>query len=224
MQLPSKTPARFLSDHVAFFPVLFVVLVSWYAYRVLFSFPVWFDETVGKAVFFGFPVWLYVTTTASRAIPDTFAPAKLKPGLLLGIAVGGIFGFVMSLLSLAQRGGVVQAVWLFESPLFWREFLLALLTAFWETLLFFSFAMTVILEKFRSWSMVQQVLLTAVIFLIFHVPNTVLRFDAAGVGGQVFILFLFAVGQAFLFASRRNAYALVLSHAIWGMVLLVHAW
>lgn len=224
--MPSSNtrPARYLSSHVAFFPVLAVVLVCWYIYRLLFNFPVWFDETVGKAIFFGFPVWLYVTITASKSIPETFSLPKLKPGLLLGIAVGGIFGFVMSILSLSQRGGVVQAVWLFESPEFWREFFLALLTGFWETLLFYSFVLTVILEKFKNWPMVTQVLLAAVIFLVFHVPNTVLRFDAAAVGGQVFILFLFAIGQGFLFAARRNAYALVLSHAIWGMVLLVHAW
>ncbi len=224
MQSTSNQPAQYLRRHVAFFPVILVVLLSWFAYRILFNFPVWFDETVGKAIFFGLPVWLYVTITATNSIPDSFSLPKLKPGLLLGVAVGGIFGFVMSILSLAQRGGVVQAVWLFESPEFWREFFLALMTGFWETLLFFSFALTVIIEKFKNWPMVTQVLLAAVIFLVFHVPNTVLRFDAAAVGGQVFILFLFAIGQGFLFAARRNAYALVLSHAIWGMVLLVHAW
>ena len=118
---------------------------------------------------------------------------------------------------------MVQAVSLFDSNMFWYEFVLALFTAFWETLLFFSFIMTVIQKKFKSWSMVSQVFLVALIFLVFHIPNTILRFDLALVLPQIFILLLFAIGQGFLFYSRKNSFALVLSHAIWGMVLLVHS-
>lgn len=142
----------------------------------------------------------------------------------MGLAVGGVFGFVASLIAIAQRGGVVDAVWLFNSELFWREFLLAMLTAFWETLLFYSFALTVIQEKFTSWSVNKQVLLAAVIFLLFHIPNTIMRFDLVAITPQLMLMFLFGLGQAYLFIARRNAYALILSHAIWGMVLLVHFW
>lgn len=215
---------KVLSRHILFFPLLTMVLVLWLLYRSLFNFPVWFDETVGKALFFGLPVWVYVTVTGYEKIVETFASYKLKEGLLLGIAIGGIYGFVMSILSLAQSGATVEAVMLFDSPLFWQEFSLALLTSFWETLLFFSFVMTIILEKYKKWSMTKSVLFTAVIFLIFHIPNTFLRFSGVQVASQLFILALFAIGQALLFYDRRNAFALVLSQAIWGMVLLVHAW
>lgn len=201
-----------------------MVLVLWLLYRSLFDFPVWFDETVGKALFFGLPVWVYVTITGFDKISETFSSYKLKEGLMLGIAVGGIYGFVMSILSLMQTGAVVEAVMLFDTPAFWREFSLALLTSFWETLLFFSFVMVVVMEKFKSWSMLRTVLFTAVVFLIFHIPNTILRFEGVQILSQLFILALFAIGQALLFYDRKNAFALVLSQAIWGMVLLVHAW
>ncbi len=208
---------------VVFFPLVFLTLVLWFLYRGLFSFPVWFDETVGKALFFGLPVWLYLSVSDGKSILATFSPRKLKSGLLLGITVGGVFGFVFSLLSVIQSGGVVQAVELFDSSKFWYEFALAIFTGFWETLLFFSFIMTLIKEKFPDWSIAKHVLLTAFIFLVFHIPNTLLRYDATLVAPQLFTLLLFAIGQGFLFYSRKNAYALVLSHAIWGMVLLVHA-
>lgn len=207
---------------VVFFPLVILTLILWFLYRGLFSFPVWFDETIGKALFFGLPVWLYLSVSSGKSILETFAPRKIKSGLLLGITVGGVFGFVFSLLSIMQSGGVVQAVNLFESNQFWYEFVLAIFTAFWETLLFFSFIMTLIKEKFENWSITKHVLLTAVIFLIFHIPNTLLRYDISLVAPQLFTLLLFAIGQGFLFYSRKNAYALVLSHAIWGMVLLVH--
>lgn len=208
---------------IVFFPLVILTLVMWFLYRGLFEFPVWFDETIGKALFFGLPVWLYLGVADNVAILDTFSFRKLKTGLLLGITVGGVFGFVFSLLSILQSGGVVQAVNLFDSSLFWYEFALAIFTAFWETLLFYSFIMTVIREKFADWSMLNHVLLTALIFLVFHMPNTLLRYDASLIVPQLFTLLLFAIGQGFLFYSRKNAYALVLSHAIWGMVLLVHA-
>lgn len=208
---------------IVFFPLVILTLILWFLYRALFNFPVWFDETIGKALFFGLPVWLYVSIGDGKSILDTFSPAKLKTGLLLGITVGGVFGFVFSLLSIIQSGGTVQAIDLFGSNQFWYEFMLAVFTAFWETLLFFSFIMTILREKFHDWSIVKQVLLTALIFLIFHIPNTFLRYDISLVLPQLLTLLLFAIGQGFLFYSRKNAYALVLSHAIWGMVLLVHA-
>lgn len=211
------------TTRVIFFPLLILVLILWVLYRSIFSFPVWFDETLGKAIFFGLPVWLYVNITNSQSVVESFSPKKFKSGLLLGIAVGGIFGFAFSILSIIQHGAVVQAVSLFNSNIFWYQFTLALFTAFWETLLFFSLTMTVIRQRFKSWSMISQVLLVAFIFLIFHIPNIILRYDISLVLSQAFILFLFAMGQGFLFYSRKNSFALVLSHAIWGMVLLVHS-
>ncbi|MFZ1721728.1 MAG: CPBP family glutamic-type intramembrane protease [Microgenomates group bacterium] len=212
-----------LDSNVIFFPLLILVFVLWILYRSLFTFPVWFDESIGKALFFGLPVWIYITITKNKSISETFAPYKLQSGLLLGIAVGGIFGFTVSILSLLQRGAVVEAVLLFESPIFWREFLLAMLTAFWETMLFFSFVVTVLEEKFANWSSALLVFVSGLIFLAFHLPNAILRFEGPDILSQGLLLLLFAIGQGYLFIGRKNAYALVLSHTIWGLVLVFHA-
>lgn len=220
-KLPQK---KHKEIHVGFFPFVTLVLVTWVLYRSLFNFPVWFDETVGKAVFFGLPVWLYITMSGSKTIPETFAGYKLKSGLLLGIATGGILGFAASMFALLMKGGVVEATWLFTSEVFWREFILALLTSFWETMLFFSLVQTVIQEKFSKWTTLQQVVLVALIFTAFHLPNIILRYEPYQVMGQIFLMMLFSLGQGYLFAARRNSYALILSQAIWGMVLLVHFW
>jgi hypothetical protein len=200
-----------------------LTLILWTIYRARLPFPVWFDETIGKAVFFGFPVWIYITLSRSKSITDTFAPNRIKPGLLLGLAVGGIFGFISSVVGTLQYGGQVQAAELFASNLFWWEFFLAMMTSFWETLFFYSWIMVVIMEKFKSWSLVNQIVLTALIFLVFHIPNIFLRFDGSvEVLGQLVLLFFFAVGQALVFSRWRNFYTLVVSQTIWGMVLLAH--
>lgn len=216
------TQASPISQHIAFIPLLLLVFVMWCIYRYLFKFPVWFDESIGKAVFFGLPVWLYVSITRSRSISETVSPRYLQSGLWMGLAIGGLFGFAGTIASLLRRGIVIQAAPLFAAEGFWWEFFLAMMTGFWESLFFYCWIMTVIMEKFRKWSLLNQVVVTALIFLAFHIPNTLLRFDLSLVGGQLFLLFFFAVGQAFLFSRVRNIYALALSHAIWGMVLLVH--
>ncbi len=223
---PSKKITRTISlakhHHLAFWPLLFLVFLLWILYRQLFNFPVWFDETIGKAIFFALPVWAYVSITNVKEISQTFAFSKLKPGLMLGLAVGGIYGFVASFLAILTKGGQVQPVLLFTSDRFWWEFFLALLTSFWETLFFFSFVMVVINQKLHKSALFTRILIAALIFTLFHLPNAVLRFDGAAILYQFILMFLFGIGQAFLFTSYENAYSLILSQALWGMVLLVH--
>lgn len=205
-----------------FWPVVGLTLLLWVVYRSLFQFPVWFDETLGKAIFFGLPVWFYVSMTRVMEIPDALAFYKLKPGLLQGIAFGGIFGFAMTLVNLFTSSEVVQAAPLFSSNAFWWEFFLALMTGFWETLFFFAFVMTIIQLMYRKWSLLQQVLLTSVVFIVFHLPNLVLLFAGPYLFSYIILIWVFSIGQAFIYARNQNAYTLMISQAIWGMVLLVH--
>lgn len=210
------------SAEIVFYPLIVLTLVVWFIYRAVFKFPVWFDESVGKAIFFGFPVWLYITISKSTQIVETFSLRKFKKGLMLGLAFGGMFGFAASLFAVAMNAQQVQAVTLFVSDSFWYEFLLSLLTGFWETLFFFSWMMVVIQSKYQHWSLLKQIILVSTLFTIFHIPNSFLRFNGMAIAYQIVLMFLFSVGQAFIFARRQNGYALTLSHAIWGMVLLVH--
>jgi hypothetical protein len=208
--------------HFAFIPVLIFVLIMWFVYRSLFNFPIIFDEVIGKAVFFGLPVWLYVLLSGSHEICDIFSPKKTKRGLYLGLAVGGVMGFLTVLISLLNKGVGIQPMHIFSASYFWWEFTLALITSFWETLFFFGFVMTSILALLRKKTLLFKVLLTALIFLVFHLPNILLRSTGIDIFYQAILLFLFAIGQGFLFATEKNGYALVLTQVFWGMVLLVH--
>ncbi|PIR58834.1 MAG: hypothetical protein COU69_03480 [Candidatus Pacebacteria bacterium CG10_big_fil_rev_8_21_14_0_10_56_10] len=220
----SRRPGRpGRANHLVFLPFLLLTFVLWVTYRALFRFDPWFDELIGKAIFFGLPVWLYVVLSDSRLIADSLDLDKLQVGLLRGLAFGGTFGFAAAAVALVTRGSSVAAADLFDSPQFWWTFLLALMTAWWETVFFFSWIMTSLWDKYRYWAPAQYVLAAALIFLVFHLPNVTLRFDTLqAVWGQVLLLGLFGLGQALLFVRDRNAYTLLISHAIWGMVLLVH--
>lgn len=198
------------------------MVIVWFLYRSIFNFPVWFDETVGKAVFFGLPVWVYINVTGFRPIIDTFRLKKLKPGLLNGLLYGAIFGIVTIAMRFALTGYKAQSLLIFMTDEFWWEMLLALFTAFWETLFFFSFVMTVIQARFNKWSLAKQVILTTLIFLVFHIPNSFLRFELLVIVPLLSLLTMFAIGQALIFSPKQNAYLLIMSHTIWGMVLLIY--
>lgn len=219
---PAATPEKLLNEHVLFYPLLLVAVIAWYAYRWLFSFPVWFDETLGKAFFFGLPVWFYTVVSKRKDVLEPLRFSIFQQGLLLGVALGGLYGFITSTMSLLQSGGVVESAQLFQSTQFWYEFALALFTGFWETLFFYCFVAMVVFDKYKKVSLVWQMALIVIIFLVFHLPNAFLRFSPALVMSQVLLLFLFSLGQALVFYRWRNAYALMLSHAIWGLVLLFH--
>jgi hypothetical protein len=221
-----KKPTKFKNipkiNHKFFWPLVILILILWFVYRALFTFGVFFDETIGKAIFFGFPVLLYISVSNFKEITNSLDFSKMHKGMLLGIAYGGIYGFAGAITAYALGDRSVQAAELFMSNEFWWEFFLALLTAFWETLFFFSFIMMVLENKMKKWTTLKVTLASALIFAVFHTPNAILRFDLSMVTAQVLLMFVFGLGQALLFSKEKNAYALILSHAIWGMVLLVH--
>jgi hypothetical protein len=221
-----KKPTKFKNipkvNHKALWPFIILTGVLWFIYRALFTFGVFFDESIGKAIFFGFPVWLYISISNFIDIPESLSLRKMHKGMLLGIAYGGIYGFAAAITSYALNKSGVQSAELFMSSAFWWEFFLALLTAFWETLFFFSFIMLALEDKMKKWGITKLVIVTALIFAVFHTPNAILRFDLSMVLYQVILMFVFGLGQALLFSKEKNAYALMVSHAIWGMVLLVH--
>lgn len=222
--MPSKKSqtTKVQKKHEAFLPILFLTFLLWLFYRTIFNFPVWFDESIGKFVFFALPVLLYVAVSGTKEILESFSFQKLKSGLLLGLAIGGLFGFTGVLLGVLSRGGAVSLVPYYLAEWFWWEFFLAILTGFFETLFFFSFVMVVVEQKFKNFSFYKQIGLVALIFLLFHLPNIFARFEIRQVIFQMILLFSFACGQALIFHQRRNAYLLVLVQAIWGMVLLLN--
>ena len=211
-----------VNKHEAFLPILFLTFLLWLFYRSIFHFPVWFDESIGKLVSFALPVLLYVSITGSEEILETFSFKKLKTGLLLGLAIGGVFGFTGAFLGALSRGSTVSFIPYYFADWFWREMFLAILTGFWETLFFYSFVMVVVDEKFRHFSLLRRISLVSLIFLFFHLPNIFARFNPSEAFLQMLLIFAFAYGQAMIFYKRRNAYLLVLIQAIWGMVLLIH--
>ena len=204
---------------LVFFSLTFIL---WSLYRSLFNFPVEFDETLGKAIFFALPVLIYVNTTKDKAVIKALDPKRLFPGLLRGLAYGGILGFMTILLVAIKKGSIFIPAPVFMADSFWLESFLALMTAFWESLFFFGFVQTVLSSVLKKPGIGKVLLLSSLIFLLFHLPNLVLRFSGLDVSFLVGLLYLFGFGQALIFSQEKSIYPLIMTHTIWGLILMIH--
>jgi len=208
--------------HQLFWPLVVLVFIFWFLYRILSSFSVFFDELIGKAIFFAFPVLIYLTITGFSATMESLSFKKLKRGLLIGLIIGGILGFIAVITKALLSSAQIQPLAFYAADNFWWEMFLAVLTSFFETLFFFSFVMLVIEDRYKNWTLLKKATVVSLVFLIFHLPNLFLRFNLETIYLHTLLLFAFALGQSLLFYVQRNAYTLLMTQAIWGMVLLIH--
>lgn len=207
--------------------VLFSALVSltlsfWILYRYLFNFSVLFDETFGKAIFFGLPVLIFAHASQNKYILRALDLKQLFRGLIRGLAYGGIIGFVGLVFIVIKKQSVLTSAPVFLADNFWFELFLATLTAFWESLFFFGFIQSVLSGFWHKKNKGKIILFSSLTFLVFHLPNIVLRFSGLDASFMIFLLYLFAFGQAVLFEQEKNIYPLIITQTVWGMVLLIH--
>lgn len=219
----SKRVYQARAQEKTFFLVfLSLTFILWSLYRALFNFPVVFDETLGKAAFFALPVLIFVNVTGNKDVVKTLEPAKLPFGLLRGLAYGGILGFLTVLFIALKQKTVFLSAPIFIADKFWFESFLALMTAFWESLFFFGFVQTALYSVLKKPGIGKILLLNSLIFLIFHLPNLFLRFAGLDLSFIVGLLYLFGFGQALIFSQEKSIYPLIMTHTIWGLILMIH--
>lgn len=196
-----------------------IIFIIWIVYRTFFSFPVWFDEVVAKAVVFGLPTIIYARRcTGNSCVRIGLENERFWPGMFLGMFVGAIYGFVAVLRSML-RADQIQSVLLFASPIFWWTFFLAAMTAWWESVFFFGYVMNYLKDKLRT--ELSVVVITTAVFVLFHLPLRLLIGDP-GMMNAILLLTVFAIGQGILYLRTKSLYAVALSHTLWGMVLLLY--
>lgn len=198
------------------------VLVSFFSlvvYRFTVSSPIWFDEIILKAVLFGFPVWMYAIV--SKKSPSFFGleSRRFWPGAINGLAIGGILSFI-AIVTYSFRKSSLLMPGLFESVGFWKEFGLAFATAWWESLFFYGLILPVLKEKFSD--EIQALSFSTLVFLLFHAPNLIVKVGVGNAMQPLLLLTLFAFGQGIIFLRTKSISTVVVSHAFWGMALLVY--
>ncbi len=213
--VPTSSP-RF--QYGLFWSILVASFLGLLWYRLTFHAPVWVDEMIAKAAIFGFPVILFLRTHHLSSSKIGFSKATFWSGAYRGLAIGGLFGFTAMIASRLHHSSVLIPN-LFSSPLFWWTFFLAMVTAWWESLFFYGLVQTVLTKLFNN--EVKTLIFTTLIFVVFHAPRLLLM---QGVGSipSLCLLGLFALGQAIVFARTKSLTTIMVSHAFWGMALLVY--
>ncbi len=202
-----------------FWFLLFFSLISLVLYRMTMQFPVWIDEVFMKAVVFGMPFWLYALVSKKSLHFFGMEKRNFWPGALNGLAIGGILSFC-AFAFFALKKDHVLIPGLFGSTEFWKEFGLAFVTAIWESLFFYGLLLPVFAERTKS--EINALSYTVLFFALFHLPNLVLRVGLAGSVLPLLLLTLFALGQGVVFLRTRSIATVIVSHAFWGMALLVY--
>ncbi|HAV15076.1 MAG TPA: hypothetical protein DCX25_01990 [Candidatus Pacebacteria bacterium] len=218
----SSKPSKKHSDFTRSTLQILGIFVVWALYRILFHFPEWVDEGIAKALVFGIPVWLYCRSHRRGEDRLGLSNKHFWPGMFLGLLIGGLYQF-LAITVLITKGGVVASNSVLNSPMFGYIFFLALLTAWWETLFFFGYVLNVFYDAVGKRE-IPAVFAALCIFLLFHAP---LRFIESGFSliawQHLALLGVFAVGQAILYFRSKSVYAVTISHAMWGLMLLVYA-
>lgn len=220
------TPAGFrkvFGQLYSFFFLMLTLLFLWIGYRAFFDLPIWFDEGVAKALVFGIPVVWFVSQSPFMANEIGLDQEDLFPGLYLGLAIGGLYGFAGLLLQVAAGQEVMTGA-LFATPEFWWLAFLGLLTSWWESLFFFGLPVQYV-RSIAPWFSETLLGIGVVgLFLLFHIP---LRLQLAGWDAgfliQMGVLALFAMGQYLFYTRTKNMYALVMSQLLWGLVIEIYA-
>jgi hypothetical protein len=192
-------------QHAHFLQVLAAIFLIWSLYRFLFvGIPVVIEEGLLKLIFFALPVWLYMLLTGAPLLYDELEKKKLLPGIFLGLAFGGVFGFVGTLATLSGKSHILIAP-MFISLSFWWQFFLAILTGFWESIFFFGWIYSATLQAFPRWHVLKVTVFNALVFILFHIPNTLVRFDQhwtltfpSFFFSQLFLFAAFSMGQAWV--------------------------
>lgn len=217
--MQSSKHSLFSDPNYLFWMSVSVSFFSLILYRFSIHAPVWFDEIFMKALLFGLPFWLYAKISKRPLSFFGLESKRFWIGAFNGLALGGLFSFVAILASSARKTSIFIPG-LFQSNVFWWEFSLAFATAWWESLFFYGLILPVLKLKVKGET--NALAYTTLLFLLFHFPNLILKVGLAASLQPMLLLGVFAFGQGILFLRTKSISTVVVSHAFWGMALLVY--
>jgi len=198
------------------------VFILWGLYRLLFRFPVWIEETFFKAIVFGLPVFVVLYKTKKK--PWSFLGMTTKnlfEAVYLGLGLGLLLGFVGQLGNfIRHQGSLVYSDFGLTASNIGAFLILALITAFWEELLFMGYILNHLVITLKSeW---QTALITSGLFSMVHLPALVVsQLPTAQIILQLILLITLGIGNSILMLRTKNLAAPILAHALWGTTIFI---
>jgi membrane protease YdiL (CAAX protease family) len=198
------------------------VFIVWGMYRaVLFRMPVWIEEVVLKGLVFGLPVFWLAIRREGHALKDLGVTSKrIFESVYIGISLGVLLGVVGQVGNIVRHGSLTLASYQLHSEDVGIYIILALITAFWEGLLFFGY---ILLKLSRITHELRAAGITAVLYSFIHLP-ALLLIQNLGIGQVLLsavLLGLLGFGSAILMLRYQNLAAPIMVQALWGVTVFL---
>jgi len=199
-----------------------LALILWGFFRLLSPLPIWIEEVFVKALVLGLPVF-YVTLKKEKSDLSSLGigTKNFFESVYLGLSLGAFFWFFGQISNFIRNKGALTFKEIQPTSSDFGGFLLlALITAWWEELLFMGFILNrltkVVSEEWKA------VMVTSMMFCLMYIPNMIVK----GVSIwqmllQVILLFSLGLGNSILMLRTKNLIAPILSHALWGAMIYV---
>ena len=202
-----------------------LLLIIWGFYRTLFRFPDWIEELILKPLIFVVPVIVKIKAEGKnwkeRLEGVGITWKNLFAALAFGLSLGVFYLFVGRMGEFFRFGGTVGNP--YGSPLGnpLLIIVLAFATAFSEELVFMGYLLPRLQKEWKDeWKSTTAV---AVMFAVIHMPILIFgfRFPISLIVGQFLLIFILGFGNSILMLRLKNVAAPVLSHALWGIAVLL---
>jgi len=204
----------------ALFSYIFVV---WSIYRYFPEIlPVWVEEVILKPLVWLIPIFLLVKKTEKLPLASLgITKVNLFPSLYWGIGLGVVFSLEGLLTNTLKYGGLSLEVFQYTPASFLGAVLLSFATAFSEEIFFRGYIFS------RLWIIWKKEflanLVSSLLFVLIHLPIGVfvLGYTPAVMLVFLFLVFIYGIGSAFVFARTGNIISSILLHVLWSWPIVL---
>lgn len=190
------------------------LLIVWGFYRLLFQFPEPFEEVLVKPLVWLLPVAYFLRKERDSIRSIGITLENIFPTIYFSLALGIVFALEGVLINYVKYGELSFGANIGRSG-FAVALLLSFITAVSEELAFRGYLFTRLWKGLSGeW---RANLVTSCAWVLIHFPIAFFDWRLAPVALVTYLalVFIFAVGSAFLFARTKNIFSSVLLHVLW---------
>jgi len=199
---------KYLTKYAAY------LLLVWGFYRYLFQFPDEIQVLIIKPIIWLLPLFVILAKEKKGLKSLGVTTKNLFPAIYYSLALGAFFVMEALIVNVLKYKGIYFSANIGSQALI-ASFSMSFVTAITEELAFRGFLFN------RLWSVNKNEwlanLTTSVIWGLIHVPVSVFvwKLDVASVFTYLFLVIIFGIGSAFVFARTKNIFSSVFLHVLW---------
>lgn len=199
------------------------IFVIWAFYRYFPEIlPTWVEELILKPVVWIIPTFWLVKKIEKKPLSSLgFTQKNLFPSVYWGIGLGLVFAFEGLLTNILKYGGLKTTPVVGTPLAFFGTLFLSFATAFSEEVVFRGYIFNRLREIWKNEWLAS--LASAILFMIIHLPVGVfvLGYTPSVMLAFLFLVLVYGIGAAFVFARTGNLVSSILLHVLWSWPIIL---